>query len=83
VLELCEKAVKSGISQTVPEGYWLLATMAEAWLGLGDKDKSDAYLAQASQLDPKPAAWMIESTQEQLLKLHSFLVSKTESPVRP
>jgi hypothetical protein len=53
--------------------YWALATLAEAWIGLGDDDKSRSYLNEAIALEPPPANWMIESTKEQLQKLRELL----------
>jgi tetratricopeptide (TPR) repeat protein len=60
--------------------YWVLATLAEAWAGLGDDAKSQEYQNQALALDPRPPQWMIDSTQEQvkgLQKLISDLLLKT------
>jgi hypothetical protein len=74
VLTICESALKSeAAGGAAPEKYWLFATMAEAWLGLGDKQKADAYLAEAAAVTPEPAAWMIETTRDQLEKLTKVL----------
>jgi len=76
VLAICEAALNNeGASGPRPERYWLFATMAEAWLGLGDKQKADAYLAKATAVVPKPGDWMLESTREQLDKLSKLLAS--------
>lgn len=53
--------------------YWVLATLAEAWTGLGDEAKSQEYQNKALALDPRPAGWMVESTREQLNKLRGLL----------
>jgi hypothetical protein len=53
--------------------YWVLATLAEAWTGLGDEAKAQAYQSQALALNPPPAQWMVSSTQEQLNKLRGLL----------
>ena len=53
--------------------YWILTTLAEAWLGLGDEAQSQEYFTQARALDPPPAPWMIESTEEQFKKLRGLL----------
>lgn len=74
VLTICDAALKGEpLSGAPTEKYWLFATMAEAWLGLGDKQKSDSYLAEAAAVTPKPAAWMIDTTREQLEKLTKVL----------
>ena len=76
VLAICEAALNNeAAGGPLPERYWLFATMAEAWLGLGDKQKADAYLAKATAVVPKPGDWMLESTREQLDKLSKLLAS--------
>jgi hypothetical protein len=57
--------------------YWALATLAEAWTGLGDEEKSQSYMNKAKALKPPPPKWKIESTEEQLQKLRELL---TNSP---
>jgi tetratricopeptide (TPR) repeat protein len=76
VVDICQAL----LDKTKPTGpgetrYWVLATLAEAWTGLGDETKSQEYLNQALALDPPPAQWMIESTQEQLKKLRGLLAA--------
>jgi MAP3K TRAFs-binding domain len=77
VLAICECVLKEGI---LPEGerYWALATMAEAYLGIGDdagaQQKLDEAFAPASV-----AQWMKESTREQLDKLRRLLA---DSPLK-
>jgi tetratricopeptide (TPR) repeat protein len=51
--------------------YWVLATMAEAYLGLGDEEKSEQILAEALALKPEP--WKSNSTIEQMEKLKPLL----------
>jgi hypothetical protein len=78
VLTICEAALNREAAGGPPtETYWLFATMAEAWLGLGDKQKSDDYMAKALAVAPKPGDWMVESTREQLEKLSKLLASST------
>jgi tetratricopeptide (TPR) repeat protein len=76
VVDICQAL----LDKTKPTGpgetrYWVLATLAEAWTGLGDETKSQEYLNQALALDPPPAQWMTESTQEQLKKLRGLLAA--------
>jgi len=33
--------------------YWILATLAEGWFGLGDRVKAQSYIDQAAKLDPR------------------------------
>jgi len=56
--------------------YWILATIAEAHIGLED-GLGDAVLAKALAAAPEP--WMKESTQEQVSKLIALL---TNSPLK-
>jgi tetratricopeptide (TPR) repeat protein len=51
--------------------YWVLATMAEAYLGLGDEGKSQQKLAEALALAPE--SWKAASTNEQMKKLKPLL----------
>jgi tetratricopeptide (TPR) repeat protein len=75
VLAICEATLHGeAAGGPLPEKYWLFATMAEAWLGLGDKQKADDYLAKALAVVPKPGDWMVESTREQLEKLSKILI---------
>jgi tetratricopeptide (TPR) repeat protein len=57
------------------ETYWILATLAEAWFGLGDQARADLYLKQAKALIPPPADWMKESTTQQLARLEKLLAN--------
>ncbi len=62
---------------TRDERYWLMATAAEAAVGLGDEAAAAAWLAKAVPL--AGAAYMIPSTTEQLGKLRGYLA---DSPLR-
>ena len=74
VVNICQAVLdKTKPMDAVETGYWVLATLAEAWTGLGDETKSQEYLTRALALEPSPAQWMIESTQEQLKKLRGLL----------
>jgi hypothetical protein len=53
--------------------YWVLATLAEAWTGLGDENKSQVYQNQALALDPLLPEWMIDTTQKQLKNLRVLI----------
>jgi Tetratricopeptide Repeats-Sensor len=50
--------------------YWILATLQEAAVGLGDPTSED-WKRQAA--DTKPAKWMIDSTDEQIARLQTLL----------
>ena len=50
--------------------YWILATLREAAVGLGDPSSED-WKRQAA--DIKPAQWMTDSTDEQIKRLQTLL----------
>jgi len=73
VLEICKTKLETlkDSPQTRSERYWILATMAEACLGLEDAAQSEKYLNDAKEYADEP--WMLESTFEQLEKLRAYL----------
>lgn len=73
VLEICKTKLESlkDSEQTRAERYWILATMAEACLGMEDTAQSEKYLNDAKEYADEP--WMLESTLEQLEKLQVYL----------
>lgn len=52
--------------------FWCLATMAEAYIGLGEYENYETTRAEALAL--KPAAWMMESFDGQVDRLRPLLV---------
>jgi hypothetical protein len=62
---------------TRDERYWLLATLCEAMLGVGDETASADYLAQAAEV--AASSWMVDSTNEQLTALRVYLA---DSPLK-
>lgn len=75
VLAICDSLLQSGRTFQGPEEYWIRATMAEAWLGLGDAAKSKEGLNAAFALQPLPAQWMRDTTSDQLQKLEKLLAA--------
>ncbi len=79
VLALCTQLLP-GVKvndDTRGERYWLMATAAEAAVGLGDEATASHWLAQAVPLATE--AFMLPSTTEQLGKLRTLLA---DSPLR-
>ena len=79
VADLC-KAKLEGLKDspgTREERYWLLATLGEAALGVGDEALSADYLAQATAV--AAGTWMADSTNEQLPALRAYLA---DSPLK-
>jgi MAP3K TRAFs-binding domain len=74
VLEICEKELKEG-GLSADGKYWVMATMAEAYLGIGDEAGARQKLDEAVA----SADWMKESTREQMDKLRTLLA---DSPLK-
>jgi hypothetical protein len=74
VIDICEGLLASG--RRLDAEYWVRATQAEAWLGLGDAQKSQEALEQAA---PFAEAWMRQSTADQLAKLKPLI---DQSPLK-
>jgi tetratricopeptide (TPR) repeat protein len=53
------------------EKYWVLATKAEAFAGLGDDQAAQKYLNEAKAM--APASFMIETTEAQIINLKKLL----------
>jgi hypothetical protein len=76
ILTICEPLVSDNALR--PESkYWILATMAEAHVGLGNEGKAQECLTRAKALNQ--AKWMTNSTEEQLTKLRKLLTKKIET----
>jgi hypothetical protein len=76
VLGICEKELNiEGLP--ADRKYWALATMAEAYLGVGDEEAARQKLEEAEAL--ASADWMKKSTQEQMDKLRPLL---KDSPLK-
>jgi tetratricopeptide (TPR) repeat protein len=76
VLSICETVLNTE-KLTDDQKYWVLATMAEAYLGMGDEDAAQQKLQEAFSI--APAQWMKDSTQEQMDKLRELLA---DSPLK-
>jgi tetratricopeptide (TPR) repeat protein len=79
VAEIC-KARLEGLKDspgTREERYWLLATLAEAALGVDNEALAADYLAQSATV--AAGTWMADSTHEQLPALRAYLA---DSPLK-
>jgi tetratricopeptide (TPR) repeat protein len=76
VIQICEALLKN---ENLPEAdkYWTMATMAEAYLGIGDETNAQQKFQEASAI--APADWMKDSTREQMDKLRAML---KDSPLK-
>ncbi|MDQ6813776.1 MAG: TRAFs-binding domain-containing protein [Bacteroidota bacterium] len=53
--------------------YWVQASLAEAYLGLGDEHKANALLTEAYSNTSKNDSWMQKTTSQQIAKLKPLL----------
>ncbi|HEX7955472.1 MAG TPA: tetratricopeptide repeat-containing protein [Pyrinomonadaceae bacterium] len=81
VRDICEEVMKDGGPKDDELKYWVLATWAEALLGVGDEAGARAKLDEAGALipDPEKNNWMRQSTAEQMDKLRALL---EQSPLK-
>ncbi len=63
--------------QLLDRRYWLLATLREAAVGLGDAAGASKWRDEADRTDP--TAWMVSSTSDQVARLEALLQN---SPLR-
>jgi hypothetical protein len=75
VLKICEKVLETE-RLADDDKYWVLATVAEARLGMGDEAGAESALQEAFAV--ASAEWMKASTREQMGKLRALLA---ESPL--
>lgn len=88
VLSICEQWLNSNPvpsdestaaakKQYLNSKYWVVASQAEAYLGMGKKKEAEDTYEQAYAFAPED--WMIDSTKEQRAKLEALL---TNSPLK-
>ena len=76
VLQICERVLQTE-KLAAAEKYWVLATMAEASVGIGDDQRAGQLLQEAFAAASAP--WMKDSTTEQIEKLRTLLA---DSPLK-
>jgi tetratricopeptide (TPR) repeat protein len=72
VLRICESLLANN-DLSKADKYWVRASMAEAYAGLGDDGKAKVKLEEANTFDP--LLWMKETTEKQLAELRTFLAN--------
>jgi hypothetical protein len=70
VLSICERVLEN-TDLPAADKYWVMATMAEAYLGVGDEAGAEQKFQEA--VGVATAGWMRESTEEQMTKLRALL----------
>jgi hypothetical protein len=71
VAGICQKELEAGEDMNKESRYWVLATLQETAVGLGNDGAAEDWGDQAQALGV--ASWMIDSTTEQLAKLRKLL----------
>lgn len=85
VAEICEQQLHNYAHQSeqnpqddpewLEERFWLYATLAEALVGIDEFQRADAIKATAAQNAPEP--WMMDTLEEQLVKLKALTEKAT------
>jgi hypothetical protein len=70
-------ASAKGMLEYQKSSYWVMASMAEAHIGLGEEEEAERLLEQAYA--SAPDSWMKTSTQEQITELKRML---SDSPLK-
>lgn len=73
VISICETLIQGDLEGR-GDKYWIFATLAEAYYGLGLTKSYEENLQKASYCNP--ASWQDETTKEQIKKLSAFIVSQ-------
>lgn len=71
VIEACRAELEQNPQMNKKERYWVLATLQQASVGLGDDAAADEWDRQAEEQEP--TSRMVQSTEEQLAKLRALL----------
>lgn len=71
LVEACKAKLEQDPEMSQVERYWVLATLQQAAVGLGDEEAAEKWGQQA--LEQQPATHMVESSHEQLEKLRALL----------
>ena len=81
VIDICNDALNTGIEND-QEKYWVLATLWEACVGVGDPEQAARWEAETMQHAEtnKMPAWMVSSTRNRIEQVRALLGSPSESP---
>jgi tetratricopeptide (TPR) repeat protein len=71
LVEACSAKLEQTPEMSQTDRYWVLATLQQAAVGLGNEDAAEKWGRQA--LEQQPASHMVQSSQEQLEKLRALL----------
>jgi len=71
VKDICEKALEAP-DTTADEKYWILATLYEVCVGLGQEDEALYWKGESEGV--AKADWMSETTENQISKLRALLI---------
>jgi tetratricopeptide (TPR) repeat protein len=75
VVKSCEIALAAPPSPktAAADRYWICATLWEAWIGLEDASVGERWRKEAEEV--AAAAWMVETTRSQLVRLNQLLAA--------
>lgn len=69
VKHICEQALETEL--TIDAKYWVLATLYEACVGLGDEEEASSWKKKSKEV--AKADWMNETTETQIKKLRALI----------
>lgn len=73
-----KQATEPGNEQPPDKVFWVHATLAEAYLGLGDEAGCKNWQNKANALTPAPVGWMRETVETQLNSLRKLLAEAAD-----
>jgi hypothetical protein len=79
VIEICQ-ALQDPKAANSTDSYWITATLAEAWLGLGDEQKAREFLEKA-KASPDATPRKVQTTEQQLDTLRKLLAQSPLSRI--
>lgn len=71
VVEICQRQLSTQEGAAPAERFWTMATLAEAWIGLGNIEPADEVLRRLRAEGAE--RWMVESVDTQIEKLRALL----------
>jgi hypothetical protein len=80
VLAVCQSMIDAKPTPIGAYAYWIKATMAEAYAGLGDETRAKE-LFDSAKAEPDVEGWMIRTTEEQLKSLRELLAKSPLSRI--
>ena len=82
VLAVCQSLIDAKATPIAADAYWIKATMAEAYAGIGEEARSKE-LFDSAKAESGVEDWMIRTTEEQIKSLKDLLARSPLSRIFP